>query len=281
MAPPVSAWSRSMISIRWRIPSSPISRPAALVQTGDDVLIGGIIVLGSSAQKVIVRAIGPSLGEAGVTGALQDPILELHRQLMAASRLQRQLARHPAKPRSLAPPCSRRTIRNQPLSRHCRRVPAASATPRLCGVRTIAPGWRWSNSTRCHGKRDGPMIDPGRWRRWRAMLCHRRVWSSIGMIRNFGNDGALPSRLAYFPSKQAQEVRVGKSPAVPLPNDNEVERRNDVKPLVAGTDAGDQIARRIAAETSVVPILARPFRCEHVFEIELPPAGRGAIVPPA
>lgn len=48
------------------------------VQTGNDVLIGGIIVLGSDAQKVIVRALGPSLGDGGVTGALQDPTLELH-----------------------------------------------------------------------------------------------------------------------------------------------------------------------------------------------------------
>jgi hypothetical protein len=48
-----------------------------LVQTGDDVLIGGIIVLGSAAQEVIVRAIGPSLAEASVTGLLEDPILEL------------------------------------------------------------------------------------------------------------------------------------------------------------------------------------------------------------
>jgi hypothetical protein len=46
-----------------------------LVQTGDNVMIGGFIVLGSSSQKVIVRAIGPSLP---VSGALTDPTLELH-----------------------------------------------------------------------------------------------------------------------------------------------------------------------------------------------------------
>jgi plastocyanin len=45
------------------------------VQTGDNVLIGGLIVLGQSPLNVIVRAIGPSLP---VTGALQDPTLELH-----------------------------------------------------------------------------------------------------------------------------------------------------------------------------------------------------------
>ena len=44
------------------------------VQTGDNVLIAGTIVLGPSTQKVIVRAIGPSLT---VPGKLEDPILEL------------------------------------------------------------------------------------------------------------------------------------------------------------------------------------------------------------
>jgi len=47
------------------------------VQTGNDVMIGGIIVTGNGSQKVIVRAIGPSLGSANVTNALQDPTLEL------------------------------------------------------------------------------------------------------------------------------------------------------------------------------------------------------------
>jgi hypothetical protein len=45
------------------------------VQTGDNVLIGGLIVLGQNPLRVIVRAIGPSLP---VSGALPDPTLELH-----------------------------------------------------------------------------------------------------------------------------------------------------------------------------------------------------------
>jgi hypothetical protein len=45
------------------------------VQTGDNVLIGGLIVLGQTPLHVIVRAIGPSLAGAG---ALADPTLELH-----------------------------------------------------------------------------------------------------------------------------------------------------------------------------------------------------------
>ena len=48
------------------------------VQTGDGVLIGGIIVLGSDAQRVIVRALGPSLGKAGVSNPLSDPTLEMY-----------------------------------------------------------------------------------------------------------------------------------------------------------------------------------------------------------
>ena len=45
-----------------------------LVQTGDNVLIAGTIVLGNAAQRVLVRAIGPSLT---VPGKLADPTLEL------------------------------------------------------------------------------------------------------------------------------------------------------------------------------------------------------------
>ncbi len=48
------------------------------VQTGDNVLIGGFIVTGTQPKKVIVRAIGPTLGMSGVSGALADPVLELH-----------------------------------------------------------------------------------------------------------------------------------------------------------------------------------------------------------
>jgi len=44
------------------------------VQTEDNVLIGGIILAGEEARRVIVRAIGPSLA---LPGALGDPTLEL------------------------------------------------------------------------------------------------------------------------------------------------------------------------------------------------------------
>ena len=50
------------------------------VGTGDAVLIGGLVISSeASAQaNIIARALGPSLGAAGVSGALQDPTLELH-----------------------------------------------------------------------------------------------------------------------------------------------------------------------------------------------------------
>ena len=49
------------------------------VGTGDDNLIGGFIIAGTEAKKVIVRAIGPSLASRvpPVAGALADPTLEL------------------------------------------------------------------------------------------------------------------------------------------------------------------------------------------------------------
>lgn len=47
----------------------------ALVQTGDNVLISGFILKGPN--KVIIRALGPSLTQSHVSGALADPTLDL------------------------------------------------------------------------------------------------------------------------------------------------------------------------------------------------------------
>jgi hypothetical protein len=44
---------------------------------GDNVLIGGFIVSGTQAKRMILRAIGPSLADS-VANALTDPVLELH-----------------------------------------------------------------------------------------------------------------------------------------------------------------------------------------------------------
>ena len=50
----------------------------AFVQTGDDVIIGGFIVQGTGQKTLIVRAIGPSLSQSGITNPLPNPTLELH-----------------------------------------------------------------------------------------------------------------------------------------------------------------------------------------------------------
>ncbi len=44
------------------------------VQRGDDVMIGGLIVVGEGSRRLIVRALGPSLA---VEGNLADPTLQL------------------------------------------------------------------------------------------------------------------------------------------------------------------------------------------------------------
>jgi hypothetical protein len=50
----------------------------SFVQTGDNVMIGGFIVQGTAAKRVIVRAIGPSLSQYGVPDVLANPTLELY-----------------------------------------------------------------------------------------------------------------------------------------------------------------------------------------------------------
>ena len=47
------------------------------IQTGDNVLIGGFIIV-TVQTKVVIRAIGPSLTPFGIANALADPKLELH-----------------------------------------------------------------------------------------------------------------------------------------------------------------------------------------------------------
>ena len=49
-----------------------------LVQTGDNVGIGGFIITGTTPKQVLLRAIGPSLISSGVPNPLADPVLELH-----------------------------------------------------------------------------------------------------------------------------------------------------------------------------------------------------------
>jgi hypothetical protein len=48
------------------------------VGTGDNVLIGGFIVGDVDSATVVVRALGPSLGNFGVSQPLSDPILTIY-----------------------------------------------------------------------------------------------------------------------------------------------------------------------------------------------------------
>ncbi len=67
--------------ILFLIPTGAVNISTRLsVGTGDDVLIGGFILLGNAPTKVVLRGIGPSLanGMPPVMGALADPFLELH-----------------------------------------------------------------------------------------------------------------------------------------------------------------------------------------------------------
>lgn len=50
-----------------------------LIRTGDNVMIGGFIFQGGpAATNVVVRAIGPSLAQAGIANSLANPMLELY-----------------------------------------------------------------------------------------------------------------------------------------------------------------------------------------------------------
>jgi len=49
-----------------------------MVQMGDNVMIGGFIIRGDMPPTAVVRAIGPSLAQHGISNPLGDPTLELH-----------------------------------------------------------------------------------------------------------------------------------------------------------------------------------------------------------
>jgi cytochrome c peroxidase len=47
------------------------------VGAGDEAMIGGFIITGNTSKPVLVRGLGPSLSNFGLTGLLDDPVLEL------------------------------------------------------------------------------------------------------------------------------------------------------------------------------------------------------------
>jgi hypothetical protein len=75
--------SRTVV-VRSKIPVTPATPHYAniatrmTVGTGDNVLIAGFIVTGAQSKRVLLRGIGPSLTNLGVSGALADPTLTFY-----------------------------------------------------------------------------------------------------------------------------------------------------------------------------------------------------------
>jgi len=48
-----------------------------IVGTGSDILIAGFVIKGTVSMRVLIRAVGPTLADFGLTGVLEDPKLEV------------------------------------------------------------------------------------------------------------------------------------------------------------------------------------------------------------
>ena len=53
-------------------------RPGLARAVGENVIVGGFIVSGDRVKRVVLRALGPSLGQDGVNGVLADPVISLY-----------------------------------------------------------------------------------------------------------------------------------------------------------------------------------------------------------
>jgi acetyl esterase/lipase len=67
-SPPPGATSKQVLNVSTR----------ASAGLGENVMVGGFIVDGSADKRVILRALGPSLGQVGVSGVLLDPVISLY-----------------------------------------------------------------------------------------------------------------------------------------------------------------------------------------------------------
>jgi hypothetical protein len=78
--PIVGSWAPDFDRIQFNCPTSYLGNIStrSFVQTGDNVMIGGLIVQGNKSKRVILRAIGPELSQFGISNPLCDPTLELH-----------------------------------------------------------------------------------------------------------------------------------------------------------------------------------------------------------
>ena len=73
------------IPVHLGTPKFPTVGPQALnlstrgvVSSGDNVLIGGFIVIGPNPKSVVLRALGPSLSGFGLSDVLADPVLSVY-----------------------------------------------------------------------------------------------------------------------------------------------------------------------------------------------------------
>jgi hypothetical protein len=58
------------------------------VGTGDNILIGGFVIVGTQPKRVLLRAVGPTLADQGVIAVLADPVLTLfHRTASGEQRI--------------------------------------------------------------------------------------------------------------------------------------------------------------------------------------------------
>jgi hypothetical protein len=67
-----------------RVPPTPEARlinlsARATVGGGDDLVIAGFVLTGTGTRRVLLRAVGPTLADFGVAGALGNPQLTVHR----------------------------------------------------------------------------------------------------------------------------------------------------------------------------------------------------------
>ena len=79
----------------------------------------------------------------------------------------------------------------------------------------------------------------------------------------------------------AAKTPVRKPAAGTLADDDETHRRDHVKALIPEPIQATRSLGASRQRQASAPVLARPFRHEHLLEIELAPARRRAIVPPA
>ncbi len=78
-----SAGSVTLSTTVFAAPAAPVTPPGQLINistrgnvtSGSGLLIGGFVISGSANEQVLIRAIGPTLSEFSVSGALAQPVL--------------------------------------------------------------------------------------------------------------------------------------------------------------------------------------------------------------